>query len=77
MMGGVYNDQLERGWLRGIQGDEESSIKFPSMSRVMRETHCCLTRGIVLGLRSESGVGGECGRWMGTLTGLEKGVIGA
>ena len=28
-MGGVYDDWLWREWLRGIRGDEGSSIKFP------------------------------------------------
>ena len=47
------------------------------VSWLMRETYCCLTRGIVFGLRSGVEVGGEEGSWMGTLTGLEKGVTGA
>ena len=28
-MGGICEDWLRREWLRGIQGDEGSSIKFP------------------------------------------------
>ena len=42
-----------------------------------RETYCCSTRGIVFGLVSFGGLGGEEGSWIGTLTGLEKGVMGA
>jgi len=30
MLGGVLSDWSKREWLRGIQGDEGSSIKFPS-----------------------------------------------
>ena len=29
MVGGVYDDWLGREWIRGIRGDEGSSIKFP------------------------------------------------
>ena len=47
------------------------------LSRVMRETYCCLTRGIVFGLVSVGELGVEGGSWIGTLTGLEKGVTGA
>ena len=47
------------------------------LSRLMRETYCCLTRGIVFGLRSGVEVGGEEGSWIGTLTGLVNGVRGA
>ena len=43
----------------------------------MRETYCCLTRGIVLGLVSVWEFGEEEGSWIGTLTGLENGVTGA
>ena len=29
MEGGISSDWLKRGWLKGIRGDEESSIKIP------------------------------------------------
>ena len=51
--------------------------RIQPLSRLVRGTYCCLTRGIVLGLRSELEVGGEEGSWIGMLTGLENGVIGA
>ena len=47
------------------------------MSRVMRETYCCSTRGIVFGLVLVGELEEEEGSWIGTLTGLEKGVTGA
>ena len=31
MMGGLYCNWLRRGWIREIQGDKESSIKFLSI----------------------------------------------
>ena len=48
-----------------------------SVSRLKRETYCCWTRGIVLGLVLVGELGREGGSWTGTLTGLEKGERGA
>ena len=47
------------------------------LSRLRRETYCCRTRGIVFGLVSVGELEVEEGSWIGTLTGLEKGVMGA
>ena len=52
-------------------------LDAPILSRLERETYCCSTRGIVLGLVSVGELEEEGGSWTGTLTGLEKGVTGA
>ena len=53
------------------------SINPRPVSRLMCEAYCWLTRGIVFGLVLVGEVEGEDGSWRGTLTGLEKGVMGA
>ena len=52
-------------------------LELSYLSRLWCETHCWLTRGIVFGLVSRGERGGVEGSWIGTLTGLEKGVTGA
>ena len=68
---------------RNAQHDEKYDAIFDllkraeELSRVMRETYCCSTRGIVFGLVLVGELEVEEGSCIGTLTGLEKGVTGA
>ena len=51
--------------------------KESDVSRLWCRTYCWLTRGIVFGLVLIGEEGREAWSWMGTPTGLEKGVTGA